>query len=340
LHAQKDRFKEKAKGFIDLITRYQGGRIGEVANHFLDPVVIGVLMQRIERVRRAPGTPKRDLGSKAAPDPCKDGSCGRDPTKEPELGKKKIGITDLCRLLGITGEKEGAFRRVWVKAKKAQTRVLGLPMKGGGTPLTRILKIKGMPFDRRQAAVAELFAKLSEPIPGRESSHLEYLLWIKIGMDRQFRRILTPAQYGTLMAQVEDFLDHIVDDKEARKPRMADLVRRLGLSETKAHAATRVVREGQTRAWKIMSLPDASGQKPIDILLSAMTLSAKEKEARLQAFFVALQKPIPGRSATYAQEVERIKGEVRDALGKILTGDQMARFQAMHLDILDIEMED
>ncbi|MHC4599900.1 MAG: hypothetical protein ACYS47_12930 [Planctomycetota bacterium] len=338
LGRQKDVIKAKAEEFFNLVRRFQGGSIGNVAKHFLDPLVISVLEGRIERAKNAPATEAKDLASVDGARP-KNTKCALKPGEEGPGHKKKYGVGELCRILTLPGPTARKFREVIGKAKAAHGRILQIPMTDGRTPLERFLEIQKLPLEKRAAAGAELMQQLSEPIPHRDCSHLEYITRLQISLAKQLATVLTPAQYGKLEALVEDFLDHIEDGDKA-KPHIREIAQKLGLTDTQCERVTRSLRRGQGEAFQILSIPNRDGKKPLQMILTAMNVPESRRGEAFQELLEALGQTIPGRDTTYQAELERIKAEVDRAFCEHLTPDQFRKYQAMALDILDIQLDE
>jgi hypothetical protein len=339
LDAPKNHFKDKAEEFLHLIRKFQGGSITKLAKHFLDPLVVPVLEARVERARNAPATAPTDLAKVKGARP-KDAKCALKPGEEGPGVKKKYTAGEICRMLKLDREGARQFQDVIQKAKAAHMRVMQIPMKGGKTPLERFLEIQSLPPAKRATAVGELFQKLSEPIPGREHSHLEYITRIKVSLAKQLRVILTREQFALLESRVEDFLDQIEPGSGKSKPHIRELAERLELTRDQVDTLTRVVRARQVAVYQILATPNAQGRKPLEMMLAVQGLPEDKRASAFAAFLAILGEEIPGRDTTYQQEVDRLKGEVTEVFRKQLTADQFRRFQAMTLDVLDIQLDE
>ncbi len=337
IHRQKDVLKHKAEEFMDLVRKFQGGLIGKIANHFLDPMVIPLMTARIERAKNAPAHAARDLKSEESPE---DGRCGRNPGEEKPAMKRKYGFDEICREIGLDGEPKGAMKAVLSKAKAAHIKVMQTPMADGTTPLSRFMAIQAMPPEKREAAAADMFQKLGEPVPGRDSSFMEYILWIKIGLDRQFKKMLTREQYDKLYGLVEDPLDNI-DLDGGSKPTIEEISRKLMLNQALAKMAGEEVRKAQGEAWAVLSIPDDTGKKPLDCILAISgAADDAQKQKNWAEFMQSLSRKIPQRQTTYGEELDKIKARVDAAFKKAFSPEQYEKFRQMAVDVLDIQAEE
>ncbi|MHC4779923.1 MAG: hypothetical protein ACYTFG_15230 [Planctomycetota bacterium] len=338
LGRQKDMFKAKAEELMDLFRQFQGGSIGNVAKHFLDPMVVTVLKGRIEGAKNAPAPGAKDLagveGARA-----KGTKCALKPSDELSGVKRKYSAGELCKILDLKGERARKFRDVVGKAKAAQARIFQIPMKGGKTPLQAFLEIQGLPPGKRATAGAELMQKLSEPIPHRDCSHMEYLTRLQISLANQLEGVLTAPQYEKLESTVGDFLDQI-EAGEKIKPHLRDVSAKLGLDGDQFEEVQKAARRGQVKAFKILSIPNEDGRKPLESILIAASTPPSLRGKAFQSFMELLLETIPGRKTTYAEELERIKTETERAFGEIMKPDQFRRYMSMKIDLLDLQLDE
>jgi hypothetical protein len=261
------------------------------------------------------------------------------PGAEEPLGKKKYTTAELADILKLEGPARADFAEIVRKGKAAQMKVLQVPMADGKSPFERFLEIQNLPPSRREAAGQELFVKLQDPIPGRDASYVELLLRIKIEMDRQFKERLSPAQYEGLNARVEDLLDGI-EPGDKKKPSVEEVASQLGLAPPKAEAMRAVLKKGQGEAWVLLSTPDEQGKRPIEAILAAQAAPPERQADAMAAFLETLGRKVPGKDKTYGEEIERIKGEIDEALKKSLDPAAYEKFRATVSDVLDVQTGD
>jgi hypothetical protein len=242
-------------------------------------------------------------------------------------------------ILGLDGATREKFQSAFLKGKAAHVKVLQTPMADGTTAFQRFLEIQALPEAKREAATHALFAQLQEPLPGRESSPMEYILRIEMGLDAQFREMLAPAQYEKLRGLVDEYLEQI-EPGDGKKLHVRELCEKLALDAGRAEAVKKALREGQGKAFVLLSTPDATGQKPIEAILTLGTLPEAERGEAFQAFLAALSHRVPGREQTYAEALAAIKGEIEAAFREILPPAAFRAYQALRVDLLDVETEE
>jgi hypothetical protein len=333
-----DRLREKAGEFEDLVRNFQGGAIGKLAKHFLDPVAVPILEERIARARLAPPRTPADMeGLEGARKPGE--GCGMPPGAQEALKKKKYTTAELAEILKLDGPAKAEFLRIVQKAKTAQMKVLQTPMADGRTVFEKFMEVQKLPPERREAAAQELFSKLQDLMPGSEMSFSEVLLRIKVEMDRQLKELLAPAQYGELVARVSDLLDDI-EPSDQKKPSVEEVAYRCGLDAGKAAEFREILKKGQGEAWVLLSTPDGSGKRPIEAILAAQTAPPEKQGEVMAAFLEALGRKVPGKDRTYGEEIERIKGGIDAALKKALDPAAYEKLRAMNVDVLDVQTGD
>ena len=323
LDKQKSIFKNKAEEFMKLIEKVQGGRIGKVANHFLDPLVINILEKRIERAKSNP----KQIESTCI-------TCA--PSTSP---KKKWALGELAKELKLNSETTESLRSSIGQAKVKHMQILQSPLADGTTPLARFLELASLPTGQKEAAAQQLMMAMQEPLPGEVKSPMEKILRLKISLTRELKAVLTSTEFNNLSALVDDLLEHIeLEDKG--KPRANSLAKKLGLNYGAATKFTDIIRKGKTEAWKVLSTPMNDGKKPISFILQAQSAGPAERQAKMERFVRSLGQPLPGRGMTYGEKIEKIKRGMQRKLRQELTGNQYGQFEAMGLDILDIEVDD
>ena len=323
LDKQKSIFKNKAEEFMKLIEKVQGGRIGKVAKHFLDPLVINILEKRIERAKTSPNQA--------------DSSCVTcAPSSAP---KKKWALSELAQELNLNRETTESLRASLDRAKVKHMQILQSPLADGTTPFDRFLELTSLPAGQKESAVQQLMMAMQEPLPGEAKSPMEKILRLKISLAREIKEVLTRTQFNSLSSLVEDLLEHI--DLEGKgKPRAKSLAKKLGLNYAAANQFTDIIRKGKAEAWKILSTPMNDGKKPISFILQAQSAAPAEKHSKMQQFIRQLGQPLPGYGMTYGEKIETIKRDMYGKLSKVLTSNQYGQLEAMRIDILDIEVDD
>lgn len=121
-----------------------------------------------------------------------------------------------------------------------------------------------------------------------------------------------------------------------------DLSKRLKLTPSQKDRIADAVDRGKRRIQDILKIQDADGKSPLD---RREERKQKMKEAiasgdhtRLVTFgmgaFGELNKQIPGRNATYRQEISRVKKETQEEIAQNLDADQQKTFEQTQIDPL------
>jgi len=320
LDAQKDRFKAKAEEFMALVEQVQGGLIGTVAKHFLDPLVIPVLEGHLTR---PPVTvpPAAAAGTTAA---------------EPE---KKYRVAELTEHLGLRGSTAETFRRTLAAAKLDHLTILQTRLADGTTVLQHFIAIQSLPAADRAAAFQQAVRAMQEPLPGRDASAHELILRLQLRLDEELRPILSADQYARFTALCRNPLDQVELD-DGVKPAAKDVMTRLGLDDDQRRRFTDTVRSGQAEAFKLLSTPANDGVQPISLIVAAQSAPPAGRQAALQRFVDALHGTIPGRPVTYAEDLARIKADVDRNLARSLPRRTYQALTAMQPHILDVQFDD
>ncbi|MBI4861344.1 MAG: hypothetical protein HY815_13965 [Candidatus Riflebacteria bacterium] len=324
LDRQKTVFKAKAEEFLGLIRGVQGGAIGKVAKHFLDPAAIPILEARIARA----GQP---------PEPQAAASVTNRPAEPLEPGKK-YAVSEICRRLGLDGTARDRFVAAAREAKADKLRVLQTPLADGTVPLAQFLKARGLAPSEREAAMRAMFVKLQEPYPGKDDSPMERLLAIRTRFDQALGNAVTPAQHRAIAALAEDPIDGI-ELADQGKPALSELTRKLELTRAQVERFESALEQGQTGAFTVLSIPDPSGKKPLEMIMAAQAAGPDRKREAFEAFVKAVQQPVPGRLFTYQDRVTQIKGKLDADLRALLSARQYQELVSMQIDLLEIQAD-
>jgi len=137
-----------------------------------------------------------------------------------------------------------------------------------------------------------------------------------------------------------------VPDMPFRSRRFArtvdDLAKNLKLTPTQKTRVEQAVERGKRQIDDIMKIPDETGKSPFE---RRQERRKKMKEAvqkkdtgSLIAFagdmFAYRNQQIPGRNATYGDEIDRVKKETRDEVASSLSVTQQETFQETNIDPL------
>jgi len=129
-----------------------------------------------------------------------------------------------------------------------------------------------------------------------------------------------------------------------RFPRYArtvdDLARSLRLTPTQADRVRDAIDRGRRRVEAILKIPDETGRSPFERreeqrrrIREAVKSGEHGDVLKLaQEMRSAHQRPIPGRDATYAQEVARVRRETREEIGASLDQKQRKEFAETNID--------
>lgn len=119
-----------------------------------------------------------------------------------------------------------------------------------------------------------------------------------------------------------------------------DLSRTLKLTPTQKARVEQAVERGKRQIEEILKIPDETGKSPYERRQERhkkMMEAVKNKDtSNLIAFasdiFSHRNKQIPGRNATYGQEIDRVKQETRDEIATALSVDQKEQFEETNID--------
>ncbi|MHC4974464.1 MAG: hypothetical protein ACYTG3_19265 [Planctomycetota bacterium] len=119
-----------------------------------------------------------------------------------------------------------------------------------------------------------------------------------------------------------------------------DLARTLKLTPTQKARVEQAVERGKRQIEEIMKIPDETGKSPYERRQEQrkkMLEAVKKKDTGgLIAFagdmFSYRDKQIPGRNATYGEEIDRVKKETRDEVASSLSADQQEDFEDTNID--------
>jgi hypothetical protein len=121
-----------------------------------------------------------------------------------------------------------------------------------------------------------------------------------------------------------------------------DLAKSLELTPTQKERVSQAVERGKRQIEEIMKIPDETGKSPYERRQERrkkMLEAVKKKDTGgLIAFagdmFSYRNKQIPGRNATYGEEIDRVKKETRDEIATSLSAEQQESFQETNIDPL------
>ena len=121
-----------------------------------------------------------------------------------------------------------------------------------------------------------------------------------------------------------------------------DLARNLELTPTQKARVEQAVEHGKRQIEEIMKIPDETGKSPFERRQERrkkMMEAVKNKDtgsliAFSSDFFSHRNKQIPGRNATYGEEIDRVKKETRDEVASSLSVEQKKTFDDTNIDPL------
>lgn len=121
-----------------------------------------------------------------------------------------------------------------------------------------------------------------------------------------------------------------------------DLSRTLELTPTQKARVEQAVERGKRQIEEILKIPDETGKSPFERReerRKKMMAAVENKDAGgLIAFasdmFAHRDRPIPGRNATYGEEIGRVKRETRDEIAATLGVEQRKAFEDTDIDPL------
>jgi len=125
-----------------------------------------------------------------------------------------------------------------------------------------------------------------------------------------------------------------------------ELARSLNLSSTQKDRVNACVERGRRRIEDVLKLPDADGRSPWERReeqrrkLEEALKAGKPEEVPATVLHAGLggrgyrNNRIPGRNATYGEEIDRIKKETRSEIEADLDAQQRETFQKTHTDAL------
>ncbi|MGQ0613839.1 MAG: hypothetical protein ACT4PV_08890 [Planctomycetaceae bacterium] len=117
----------------------------------------------------------------------------------------------------------------------------------------------------------------------------------------------------------------------------------LKLTQTQKDRVKDAVERGKQRIEEVLKIPDESGKSPYDRRREAQERIKQQLTEKGPGEMAALvltdflgheNKPIPGRSATYGAEVERVKRETREEIAASLDPKQREQLEGASLDPL------
>jgi len=121
-----------------------------------------------------------------------------------------------------------------------------------------------------------------------------------------------------------------------------DLARNLKLTPTQTARVEQAVDRGKRQIEEIMKIPDETGKSPFERRQERrkkMMEAVKKKDtggliAFASDFFSHRNQQIPGRNATYGEEIDRVKKETRDEVASSLSVEQQKTFDGTNIDPL------
>ena len=121
-----------------------------------------------------------------------------------------------------------------------------------------------------------------------------------------------------------------------------DLAKNLKLTPTQKTRVEQAVERGKRQIDEIMKIPDETGKSPFERRQERrkkmMEAVEKKDTGGLIAFagdmFAYRNQQIPGRNATYGEEIDRVKKETRDEVASSLSVEQQETFEETNIDPL------
>jgi len=119
-----------------------------------------------------------------------------------------------------------------------------------------------------------------------------------------------------------------------------DLARKLSLTPTQKVQMEDVVTRGRQRIEDVLKIPDETGKSPYERRVEARKRLADamhgSEPGGVLAFATDMvsyrNRKIPGRNDTYGAEIDRIRKETREEMGRVLDAKQQEDFDQMNVD--------
>ncbi len=119
------------------------------------------------------------------------------------------------------------------------------------------------------------------------------------------------------------------------------LAKDLNLTTNQKDRVTAIFKRGRELIQDVMKIPDEDGKSPYERRQEAMK-RLREEASKNPTGVISLMgnmmghnnKKIPGRNATYGEEIDRIKKETREDVNSVLNAEQQEKFKDANVDTL------
>jgi hypothetical protein len=155
------------------------------------------------------------------------------------------------------------------------------------------------------------------------------------------------APIEALVARIEEKIDSRMERIAARdgernamgewKAPLEDLSKELSLDERQQREAAAIFDEARDETFVLLKTMRLDGGSLLDDFAAALK-EGQDPAAATRAFFGRiLSDKVPGTDRTYLADLITLRGDVRTALGKEFSAQQMTRLDRLRVDLLDVK---